>query len=357
MRWEGDVFTLFVCPPGRGRGRGGGTPWSLVLSRGREGCHLIGPPGEAVPLGSVRRYSPLPFPSPPLHAGGGGIPGSCPGEPPPSPPPSMPPPHQIQQDTLRSGRYTSCGHAGLSCNRPHTKYNRKVTISVCLFTRGRLGYSNLWSQVLSRMRGGVYPSQVLWLIHTARDRDRDRDREQDWHNRRQWVWFISQFQTSVNMSAQYIETHFFPVPFPAPVPCSVNEPLGQGTLQPLPARSRTEGRRGWDALVSPRSGYPPPLPQYTPWPGYAAGGLSCEIKLIPQDLTEKVFVTWRYFPHGRIISFRLNILLLDFPATNIYRENFFSKNYIMNGKYARTKNGLTWVSKGSIHSRPKISYR
>ena len=59
----------------------------------------------------------------------------------------------------------------------------------------------------------------------------------------EWVWFISQFQISVNISAQYIETHFFLVPFPVPVPCSVNEPLGGGGYI---------DQDGWLLLVLPR---------------------------------------------------------------------------------------------------------
>ena len=43
------------------------------------------------------------------------------------------------------------------------------------------------------------------------------------HNKRQWVWFLSQSRTSVNISVQYIGTSPCPVtcicPCPAPVQC------------------------------------------------------------------------------------------------------------------------------------------
>ena len=52
-------------------------------------------------------------------------------------------------------------------------------------------------------------NKLFWLITTARAWDRDRDREWDWHNRRQWVRFVSMSQTSVNTSVyeQYLSTH------------------------------------------------------------------------------------------------------------------------------------------------------
>ena len=52
----------------------------------------------------------------------------------------------------------------------------------------------------------VQPIPVMAYSHCTGDRDRYR--EQDWHNRRQCVWFLSLSEISVSISVECIKTHY-----------------------------------------------------------------------------------------------------------------------------------------------------